>query len=260
MCLIFFSVGQHSHYKLIVAANRDEFYERKTERAAFWNNHPSILGGCDLEAVKPDGTCGTWMALNKNGRIAMVTNYRDLKNLKPQAPSRGHLVTDFLLSNEHPKRYLQLIEPNANLYNGFNLIVGTADELFYLSNYQPGIKKIESGLHGLSNALLNTPWPKVQAGKDKMKLLFEEPKINTDKILDALSDTQPAPDNLLPNTGVGLEHERMLSSLFIKSPNYGTRCSTLITIDHHHHIEFIERVYDLKTFQFTQQSFQFQSA
>ncbi|MBS1558560.1 MAG: NRDE family protein [Bacteroidetes bacterium] len=259
MCLIFFSVGQHLRYKLIVAANRDEFYERKTEQATFWNKYPSILGGCDLEAVKPDGTCGTWMALNKNGRIAMVTNYRDLKNLKPQAPSRGHLVTDFLLDNVSAQNYLQRIEPTSATYNGFNLIVGTADELFYLSNYQPGIKKIESGLHGLSNALLNTPWPKVQAGKDKIKMLFEEPKINPDKILDTLYDNQPAPDNQLPDTGVGLERERMLSSLFIKSASYGTRCSTLITIDHHNHIEFIERVYDLKTFQFTQQSFQFQS-
>src|SRR5579859_2625352 len=126
MCLIFLSVDQHPHYKLIVAANRDEFYARKTAPAEFWSNHPQVVGGCDLEAVKPDGTCGSWMAMNKNGRIAMVTNYRDLKNLKTNAPSRGHLVTDFLLSNESPEKYLQGIEPRKNEFNGFNLIVGDA--------------------------------------------------------------------------------------------------------------------------------------
>jgi len=97
MCLIFLSLHQHPNYKLIVAANRDEFYARQTSPAACWENHPQIVGGRDLEAMKPDGTCGTWMAMNKNGRIAMVTNYRDLKNLKTVAPSRGYLVTDFLL-------------------------------------------------------------------------------------------------------------------------------------------------------------------
>jgi len=128
MCLIFLSLHQHPNYKLIVAANRDEFYARKTEAAEFWDDYPQIVGGRDLEAKKPDGTCGTWMAMNKNGRIAMVTNYRDLKNLKSQAPSRGHLVTDFLLSDSRPEKYLKSIEPRASLYNGFNLIVGSAEE------------------------------------------------------------------------------------------------------------------------------------
>src|SRR5437899_1407497 len=139
MCLIFLSINQHPNYKLIVAANRDEFYARRTVAAEFWKNHPMILGGCDLEAVKPDGTCGTWMAMNKNGRIAMVTNYRDLKNLKTVAPSRGHLVTDFLVSNESPDKYLKSIEPRKHEYNGFNLIVGNADGLYYLSNYKNGV-------------------------------------------------------------------------------------------------------------------------
>ena len=160
MCLIFLSLHQHPNYKLIVAANRDEFYARKTVPAEFWVDHPQLVGGRDLEAVKPDGTCGTWMAVNKNGRIAMVTNYRDLKNIKSKAPSRGHLVTDYLLSDEHPEKYLKSIEKNAALYNGFNLIVGSAEELFYLSNYRDGIVKIPNGFHGLSNHLLDTPWPR----------------------------------------------------------------------------------------------------
>jgi uncharacterized protein with NRDE domain len=257
MCLIFLSLHQHPNYKLIVAANRDEFYARKTVAAEFWNDHPEIVGGRDLEARKPDGTCGTWMAMNKNGRIAMVTNYRDLKNLKSQAPSRGHLVTDFLLSTESPEKYLKSIEPNASLYNGFNLIVGNAEELFYLSNYKKGVVKIEKGVHGLSNHLLDTPWPKVKNGKEKINRLFDEGKIDSRKILNALYDEQQAPDDQLPDTGVGLERERMLSSMFIKSPNYGSRCSTVVAVDQNNKVEFTERVYNLETFEFTEKSFAF---
>jgi uncharacterized protein with NRDE domain len=198
------------------------------------------------------------MAMNKNGRIAMVTNYRDLKNLKTVAPSRGHLVTDFLLSNEHPEKYLKNIEPRASEYNGFNLIVGNVDGLYYLSNYKKGVEKIENGLHGLSNALLDTPWPKVTKGKETMNPLFAQEKIDKEKILKALSDEHQAADNQLPETGVGLDRERMLSSMFIKSPNYGSRCSTVVTIDRNNKVEYTERVYDLKTFEFTQQTFAFE--
>src|SRR6267154_2788947 len=257
MCLIFLSLHQHPNYKLIVAANRDEFYARKTEAAEFWNDHPQLVGGRDLEARKPAGTCGTWMAMNKNGRIAMVTNYRDLKNLKSKAPSRGHLVTDYLLSDESPEKYLKSIEPRANLYNGFNLIVGNAEELFYLSNYKKGVEKMENGFHGLSNHLLDTPWPKVKRGKEKTKLLFDQKKIQSEKILNALYDEQQAPDDQLPDTGVGLERERMLSSMFIKSPNYGSRCSTVVTVDQNNKVEFTERVYNLETFEFTEKRFAF---
>ncbi|GHM99434.1 hypothetical protein WSM22_09240 [Cytophagales bacterium WSM2-2] len=260
MCLIFLSVNEHPNYKLIVAANRDEFYARKTTAAEFWKNHPEILGGCDLEAVKPDGTCGTWMAVNKNGRIAMVTNYRDLKNIKSNAPSRGYLVTDFLLSQEPPESYLRKVEPKASEYNGFNLIVGSVEGLFYLSNYKSGVDRIEHGLHGLSNALLDTPWPKVSKGKEQMKTLFAQPEIDAEKILEALRDEHQAPDSQLPDTGVGLERERMLSAMFIKSPNYGSRCSTIVTISQQNKIEFTERVYNLRTFEFTQQTFNFQMA
>jgi len=257
MCLIFLSLHQHPNYKLIVAANRDEFYARQTAPAEFWMDHPKIVGGRDLEAKKPDGTCGTWMAMNKNGRIAMVTNYRDLKNLKSQVPSRGHLVTGFLLSNDTPEKYLKAIEKNKNDYNGFNLIVGNAEELFYLSNYKDGIAKVENGFHGLSNALLDTPWPKVKDGKEKMSRLFTAGKIETTKLLNGLYDNYQAPDDQLPDTGVGLERERMLSSMFIKSPNYGSRCSTVVTIDQNNKVEFTERVYDVKTFEFNEKSFIF---
>ncbi len=257
MCLIFISIHQHPNYKLIVAANRDEFYARKTALAEFWKDHPEIVGGRDLEAMKPDGTCGTWMAMNKNGRIAMITNYRDLKNIKSKAPSRGHLVTDFLLSEEAPKKYLHAIEKNKNKYNGFNLIVGDAEELFYLSNYKDGVTKLQNGFYGLSNALLDTPWPKVKGGKKKMDYLLAADKINATNLLNGLNDSHQPPDDQLPDTGVGLERERMLSSMFIKSPNYGTRCSTVVTVDYDNKVEFTERDYDLKTFEFAERNFAF---
>lgn len=257
MCLIFLSLNDHPNYKLIVAANRDEFYNRKTVAAQFWPNHSDIVGGRDLEAMKPDGTCGTWMAMNKSGKIAMLTNYRDPKNINPQAPSRGFLVTDFLLSNEPPENYLKGIEPFAKEYNGFNLVVGNGEELFYLSNYKSGIDKISSGLHGLSNHLLDTPWQKVVRGKKKMASLFSKEKISPNEILNALYDEDRAPDNQLPETGIGLERERALSSMFIKTNGYGSRCSTVVLVDKNDQVNFTERVYDLQTFEFTQQTFEF---
>lgn len=251
MCLIFFSVRSHPAYKLVIAANRDEFYQRKTEAASFWKDHPTILGGRDLEAN------GTWMAINKEGKISMVTNYRDLSNINPKAPSRGQLVSDFLLNGSSAETYLTNVEKNGKAYNGFNLVVGSSDKLFYYSNYKNGIEEIPTGLHGLSNHLLNTPWPKVLKGKEKMKSLLDSKDIEPSKLFDLLFDDKTAPDENLPDTGVGLERERMLSSMFIKSPNYGTRCSTVILIDHANDVYFSERVYDLKTFAYSSRVFRF---
>lgn len=251
MCLIFVSLNHHPAYKLIVAANRDEFYARKTEPASFWRDHPNIVGGRDLEAM------GTWMAMSKQGKISLVTNYRDLSNIKPQAPSRGQLVTDFLLDNVSPKDYLTTVEEKGKAYNGFNLIVGSAQELYYYSNYKGGVEKIEPGLHGLSNHLLDTPWPKVTRGIEKMKAVLASNDFDPIKLFDLLYDDRIAPDEKLPDTGVGLERERMLSSMFIKSPNYGTRCSTVVMVDQKDNVYFAERVYDLTTFEYTTRDFEF---
>lgn len=251
MCLIFFSVQDHPRYKLIVAANRDEFYQRKTEPANYWQDHPEILGGRDLEAH------GTWMAMNKNGRIAMVTNYRDIRNIKPTAPSRGALVVDYLLETGSPENYLDQLASKDDVYNGFNLIVGSAEELWYYSNYKKGIHKLSFGLHGLSNHLLNTPWPKVERGLGKIKRILTGENISSNPLFDVLFDDVVAADDKLPDTGVGLERERALSSMFIKSPGYGTRCSTVVLVDKSNNVQFSERVYDLKTFTHTQRDFDF---
>jgi uncharacterized protein with NRDE domain len=250
MCLIFISLKQHPQYKLIVAANRDEFYNRKTAPADFWKDHPDILGGRDLEAG------GTWLGVSRQGKISMITNYRDPKNIDPKAPSRGYLVSDYLNSALTPEQYLHDLEPRAKQYNGFNLIVGNTEALGYLSNYRPGIEFLTPGLHGLSNHLLNSPWPKVETGKQKMKEILKEPFKPAD-LFQLLFNDAVASDEALPETGVGLERERALSAMFIKSPGYGTRCSTVVLVDQQNNFLFTERVYDLTTFDYSEKSFTF---
>ncbi len=242
MCLIFLAVNQHPNYNLIVAANRDEFYARRTAPAHYWEDHPNILGGRDLEAS------GTWMAMNKNGKISLVTNYRDPANINPNAPSRGQLVSDFLLNADTPEDYLNDVSTRASQYNGFNLLVGYADELWYLSNYGKGIQKLPSGVYGLSNHLLDTPWPKVSRGKEKFNEAIKRTIIEPDHLFELLYDEQRTEDKSLPDTGIGLERERALSSMFIKTNGYGTRCSTVVTVSKNNEVMFAERVFDLDTF------------
>jgi uncharacterized protein with NRDE domain len=251
MCLIFLSINNHPTYKLIVAANRDEFYERKTMPAHFWEDSPHILGGRDMEAS------GTWMAMSKQGKISMVTNYRDPHNINPMAPSRGKLVSDYLLNGDKPSEYLNQVEKKGKAYNGFNLVVGSPDELYYFSNYKEGVERIPNGLHGLSNHLLDTPWPKIERGAVKMQEILTSTEINPTELFEIMYDSQVAPDERLPQTGVGLERERMLSSMFIKSPNYGTRCSTVVMVDHGNNVFFSERVYDMTSFEYKSNDFQF---
>jgi uncharacterized protein with NRDE domain len=251
MCLIFFALHQHPAYKLIIAANRDEFYARKTAPAHFWEDHPRILGGRDLEAS------GTWMAMNKNGKISLVTNYRDPANINPGAPSRGQLVSDFLVNGDTPEEYLSKVSERATKYNGFNLLTGYSDEFWYLSNYGNGVQKLESGVYGLSNHLLDTPWPKVNRGKEKFSNAIKDSVIEPNTLFELLYDEQRAQDDLLPETGIGLDRERALSSMFIKTNGYGTRCSTVILVSHDNQVQFSERVYELDTFAHKTSRFQF---
>lgn len=251
MCLIFFSLHVHPTYKLIVAGNRDEFYDRKTAHASFWQDYPDVVGGRDLEAG------GTWMGVTRSGRLSFITNYRDPQHINPNAPSRGILVSDYLENDVAADVYMQRIAANAKQYNGFNLVVGNADELYYLSNYGNGVEKISDGFHGLSNHLLETPWPKVVRGKEKLQEILTGKKINTDHLMDALYDDQLAPDDQLPDTGVGLDRERALSAMFIKSPGYGSRCSTVLLVDQSNTMTFSERTYDPSNFEYTTKTFQF---
>jgi uncharacterized protein with NRDE domain len=251
MCLIFIALKNHSRYKLIVAANRDEFYKRRTEPASFWKDHPEILAGRDLEAS------GTWLGMTKSGRICMVTNFRDLRNINPNAPSRGKLVTDFLLDKISAEAYLQKVETHAKKYNGFSLIAGTVDSLHYLSNYKDGLILLNSGLFGLSNHLLETPWPKVEKGKKEIQTLLKSQIIHAEDLFKVLSDESISADDLLPDTGVGLDLERTLSPAFIRSPGYGTRSCTVILVNYQNRVLFHERVFAPETSTFSDHVFQY---
>jgi len=238
MCLILLSYKQHPVYPLVFAANRDEFYDRPTAQASFWEDRPELLAGRDLK----EG--GTWLGITRGGRMAALTNYRDPASLKLQAPSRGWLVKDYLCGREDADKYLKKLTNNADQYNGFSLILGDPFHLYYFSN-RGGRIELTPGLYGLSNALLNTPWPKVESGKRKLgTLLAQTGEPSPEDLFSILKDeTQPG-DGQLPDTGIGLEWERILSSMFITSPVYGTRSSSLLLVDRQRQVTFIERTYN----------------
>ncbi len=235
MCLIVFSYRQHPKYELIFAANRDENYNRPTRQAQFWDNHPDILAGKDLQAG------GTWMGINKAGYFSALTNFRDPSIQRDNPPTRGHLVLDYLKHPGAPQAYLNTVDSNADEYMGFNLLAGNTNQIGYYSNQQKHIQLLEPGLYGLSNHLLNTPWPKVEHAKENLRQLLDQHEIPEDALFDLLSDDQQAPDDKLPDTGIPKEIEKQVSPIFIKSDNYGTRCSTILLIDKHGGVTFTER-------------------
>ncbi len=235
MCLIVFSYKNHPKFDLIFAANRDEAYSRPTRPAQFWNKYPAVLAGKDLEAG------GTWMGINKNGHFAALTNYRDPVIVKEDPPSRGSLVLNYLIEQEKPEAYLKAVHSKAVHFMGFNLLAGTVDELYHYSNQEKQINRVEPGVHGLSNHLLDTPWPKVQQAKAELKDIVKEKKINKEKLFGLLLRDDTAPDQDLPDTGIGYELEKIVSPVFIKSDEYGTRSSTVLLIDKRGNVTFEER-------------------
>ena len=238
MCLILFSYDTHPFYRVILAANRDEYYNRPTAPAAFLDDSPDVLGGLDLKHY------GMWLGITRTGRLAAITNYRDPIADLPHARSRGFLVKEFLLGKESPRRYLQQVKSLGHQYNGFNLLVGDRSELFYYSNRGNRIQKIKPGIHGLSNHLMDTPWPKIAKGKGVLKrLLGSNEKIDTEDIFAMLKDGVFPPDDLLPDTGVDLDWERTLSPLFITSEFYGTRSSSIVLISRGGEVTFMERTF-----------------
>lgn len=242
MCIILLAYETHPFYRLALAANRDEFYDRPTLQAAFWEDAPGIIGGRDLAGG------GTWLGVGVGGRVAAITNYRDPASKKTDAPSRGLLVSDFLRADdaETPRAYLERLATRASDYDGFNLIVGDRQEFYYFSNRAGGGPQLlEPGVHGLSNHLLDSSWPKVERGKRALsELLAHGDAISTEAVFQFLADRTLVADESLPDTGVGLEVERVLSPLFIASPVYGTRCSTVVLIDRNENVTFIERTFD----------------
>lgn len=225
MCLISFAYEVHPQYRLIVVANRDEFYNRPTAAANWWTTDPNILGGKDLKGQ------GTWMGFNKNGRFATLTNYRDGFNEKKDAPSRGDLVKDFLLSQNDTSSHLNQITETANLYNGYNLLTFDGQNLGYFSNQIEKPLLLEKGIYGLSNSTLNTHWPKVDKAVSGLEHLVKQPKFSIDNAFQMMQNRKRPADAQLPNTNIPIKWERLLSSMYIESEAYGTRCTTVFTLD-----------------------------
>lgn len=247
MCLILFAYRVHPRYELVLAANRDEFYARPTAPLGFWDDVPDLLAGRDLK----EG--GTWLGITRRGRFAAITNYRDPSRFRPDAPSRGTLVSDYLSGTESAQEYLARIASRGADYNGFNLLLGGISGLFYYSNQGGGSPRaLTPGLYGLSNHLLNTPWPKVDRGRQGLAALLEDgAELTPEALLALLTDRARPADADLPNTGVTLEWERVLSPLFIESPDYGTRSSTALLVEKGGIVQVAEKTWaDGKTREF----------
>jgi len=253
MCLILLAYRSHPRYPLILAANRDEFYDRPTAAAAFWGTEPPVLAGRDLKSG------GTWLGISRTGRIAALSNYRDPSTVRDNTPSRGGLVTEFLLGNMPPAEYLKLLQQRAQDYNGFNIIFGDLQNLFYYSNKGKVPPLLQPGIHGLSNHLLDTPWPKVTQGEKALsEILSHGQEPDVEEMFSLLADRSIPDDKLLPSTGVALETERLLAPLFISGPTYGTRSSSILLIDQNAEATFLERTHNgtpgsssTRTFRFT---------
>ena len=237
MCLIAFGWKAHPEYSLIVGANRDEWRDRPASPATWWSDYPQILAGRDLKAG------GTWMGVSRSGRFAAVTNFRDPTDKRSTTRSRGELVTAFLLSKESPGDFLLRISERAHEYNGFNLVAADSSSMAYFGSRAVEIKLLEPGVYALSNHTLNEPWPKVTSAKSALEAALRAEMPETARqmaIYDFLSSETIAPDTALPDTGVGLDWERALSSALIVTPEYGTRASTILSIADNNRVSVAE--------------------
>lgn len=238
MCLIGVAWKTHPKFGLVIAANRDEFHNRPSARAERWKEHPQVFGGRDLKQN------GSWLAVSTSGRLAAVTNVRRMTSPAAGAPSRGRLVAEFLQGTASAVDYAASLAEEAGNYSGFNLLLYDGTELHYVDNhpeYQHAI--VEPGVHVLSNARLDTPWPKSQRLRAAMDSWVADKWESPAPLLKALADRTLAPEADLPHTGVSREMEKMLSAPFIAGPHYGTRCSTVVTLTAGT-IEFVEKRFD----------------
>jgi uncharacterized protein with NRDE domain len=239
MCLIVLARDAHPDFPLLVAANRDEFHQRPSAPIHFWDDEPQILAGRDLRGG------GSWLGITRSGRFAAVTNFREPGARDQAAPSRGLLVVDFLRSNSPPSTFIRGLGDRAAQCNGFNLIVGDRHGLHYLSNRGAGARALEAGVHGLSNHLLDTPWPKVRRIRTRLQELLAGPGEPTaDALLELLDDSRTAADDELPETGLPREWEKVLSAPRIVHPTYGTRSSTALVVDAAGSVTVSERCFD----------------
>lgn len=253
MCLIVFAYDCHPAYRLILGANRDEFRDRPAEPARFWSDAPHILAGRDKQAG------GTWLGVTTNGKLAAVTNYRDPRRQVADPPSRGKLVSGFLRDKTvTAEEFQKVLNRDGEMYDGFNLLYGSSNELYYFTNRGGSSGPVMPGIHALSNHLLDTRWPKVTVAKSRLEVTLQQTDVDPERIFEALSDRAPFAGRLLPDTGVGPERERLLSPIFIEGETYGTRSTTVLLIDRNGGVTFVERVFDPSHKTSTTQTFSLQ--
>lgn len=240
MCLLVLAWKSHPRYRLIVAANRDEFHDRPAAPLGWWQDEPRILAGRDLQGG------GTWMGVARSGRFGIVTNFRDLETPPAgDAPSRGDLVTRFLTGATSPKEYLDDLRGRAPRYAGFNLLLGGPRALYYFSNRDGAVaRNLAPGVYGLSNHLLDSPWPKLLRTRTRFAELAQDDPVELEALFRLLADREPADVDETPDTGLPAEWERALSAPFVMHGRYGTRCSTLMLVERNGHTTVAERRFD----------------
>lgn len=240
MCIAYIAIGSHPEWPLLIAANRDEFHSRPTLAAAPWVDRPDIIAGKDCVAK------GSWLGITRQGRFALLTNYREPGVFLNDAPSRGQLVSRYLQSELTPEHYANAIHQQGSAYNGFNLLIGDSCAVWYVSNRGPrtGPEPLSVGRYVLTNHSLDATWPKAERLRRSLDdFSLDSLHESVSPVLCLLKDATIAEDHLLPNTGLSLEQERLLSSPFIVSPDYGTRCSTVIAMNTNGNVAFSEVSY-----------------
>ncbi len=237
VCLVLFALRSHPDFPLVLAANRDEFFARPTAPLAPWPGRAGVVAGRDGLGG------GSWLGMSATGRVAALTNYRNGLAGPAGTPSRGRLVVDYLEGTDTPAHYLRALEPDAERYAGFNLLVGVGCDLWYFGNHEGRVRRCEDGVHGLSNHLLDTPWPKVELGRARLAEALQDSwrashrsrdecrQDLVQRLFRVLDDSTLAADERLPNTGIPIELERALSGIRVRMPTYGTRSSSVLLVD-----------------------------
>ncbi len=252
MCLILFALNEHPKYPLVLLANRDEYFNRPTLYAHPWEEYSEMIAGRDQTAG------GTWLGITKRNRFAAITNYRDPQRLNPDAQSRGALTKNFLTGAQAPARYIDEIKSKDISYNGYNLLLSSSPGIMtHYSNITSKTTILYKGIHGLSNHLLDTQWPKVKKGIRSFKQVLSEKIIDPKQLLEIMLNNKPASNGKLPSTGIDKDLERKLSSMFINIPGYGTRCTTILMIDRHNQATFHEHTFNEAREEINQTTFTF---
>ena len=239
MCLILFAWQAHPLYPLVVAANRDEFHNSLSAAADWWSDAPDLLAGRDLQAG------GTWMGISRSGRFAAITNYRESQEPEPPLEfSRGHLVRNYLTSNEPAEEHAWRLKEVGEAYRGFSLLLGDGEDLVCTSNRIEEPLRIVPGSHALSNHLLDTDWPKAHHGRLRLDELLQTDRTDAESLLDVLADRSLVPGEEPEAFDLRLAPERLTRLAFVMSPTYGTRSSTVLLLDRTGEVEYVERQFD----------------